>query len=106
MRTLKFIVDDQIITKDPHCDFSNIVPGSEGYLQAKFSFSSAWDGCAKVAGFYSVMGEEYQPQLLKDDTCIIPTEACERQEFKIRIFGKKDGFKITTNKVVVNQNGG
>lgn len=38
MRTLKFIVDEQIIRQDPNCDFSNLVPGSKGYLQAYFHF--------------------------------------------------------------------
>ena len=28
MRTLSFIVDKQIITKDPECDFSNLIPGT------------------------------------------------------------------------------
>lgn len=28
MRTLSFIVDKQIIRKDPECDFSNLVPGT------------------------------------------------------------------------------
>ena len=39
MRTLKFKVDGQIITKHPDCDFSNLVPGTEGYLRAEFIFS-------------------------------------------------------------------
>ena len=39
MRTLKFIVEGQIIKQDPNCDFSNLVPGTEGYLRAEFSFS-------------------------------------------------------------------
>lgn len=28
MRTLSFIVDRQIIKKNPECDFDNIVPGT------------------------------------------------------------------------------
>ena len=39
MRTLKFIVNGQIIKQDPKCDFSNLIPASEGYLVAEFSFS-------------------------------------------------------------------
>ena len=39
MRTLKFIVEGQIIKQDPSCDFTNLVPGTEGYLRAEFSFS-------------------------------------------------------------------
>lgn len=105
-RVLKFIVDNQIITKDPTCDFSGLVPGSEGFLEAEFKFSSVWDGCAKVAGFYSPLGQEYQPQpLLDGKSCIIPPEALKRQIFKIRLFGAKPNFNITTNKVAVSQDG-
>ena len=41
MRTLKFVVDKQIIKQNPDCDFSGLVPGTDGYLQAEFSFSRA-----------------------------------------------------------------
>lgn len=107
MRTLKFIVDKQIIKRDPNCDFKNLVPGTEGYLQAEFSFSPEWQGCKKVAAFFSPMGAEYPPQVLEDGkTCMIPSEALEGRRFKIQVLGKKDGFKLTTNKVTVSQNGG
>lgn len=106
MRTLRFIVDDQIIKQDPNCDFTNLVPGSEGYLQAYFSFSPAWNGCAKVAAFYSTMGKEYQPQVIKDGLCLIPAEALAKKQFVIKVIGKKAGYKINTNFVTVTQDGG
>lgn len=107
MRTLKFIVDGQIIKQDPNCDFSGLVPGTEQYLEAEFSFSPEWSECAKVAAFYSLMGREYEPQILKDGkSCLIPSEALKRRVFKIQVIGKKEDFKITTNKVSVSQNGG
>lgn len=108
MRFLKFTVNGQIIERDPNCDFSNLVPGSEGYLTAEFKFSKEWDGCAKVAAFYSVLGHEYPPKILEDGrTCLIPVEAASNRVFKIKVIGKRaDGFKLTTNRVEVNQNGG
>ena len=107
MRTLKFIVNKQIITLDPKCDLSDLIPGSEGYLQAEFSFSSEWKNCVKVAAFYSFLGKEYQPQLLKDGrTCMIPAEALRGRRFKVQVIGKNEDAKITTNKVTVCQNGG
>lgn len=107
MRTLKFIVNGQIIEKDPKCDFSNLVPGSEGYLRAEFSFSSEWKDCRKAAAFYSVMGKEFQPQMLENGTwCMIPAEACAKRDFKIRVIGMKPDYKISTNKITVSQNGG
>lgn len=107
MRTLRFIVDRQIIKPDPNCDFSNLIPGSEGYLQAEFSFSPEWKGTVRVIGFYSMLGKEYPPQILEDGkTCVIPAEALANRKFKLRAVGSKAGLKITTNKVVVNQDGG
>lgn len=107
MRVLRFIVNDQIITQDPNCDFTGLVPGTEGYLQANFSFSPEWIGCAKVAAFYSPFGKEYPPQILKDGaTCVIPSEALEKQSFKIQVIGKRKDVKLLTNKVVISQDGG
>lgn len=106
MRTLKFIVDGQVIKQDPRCNFNDLVPGTEGYL-AEFSFSSEWNGAPKVIAFWSSLGKEYSPQVLKDGkTCVIPTEALAHRVFKVQVLGKKDGRKLITNKVVINQNGG
>lgn len=109
MRTLKFIVDELILKPDPSCDFSGLVPGSEGYLQAVFSFSPEWNKYAKVASFWSLLGVEYPPQVLEDGmSCMIPAEALARRIFKIQIIGKNphNGVKISTNYVEINQNGG
>lgn len=105
MRTLKFIVDGQILSQDPKCDFNGLVPGTEGYLQAEFSFSPDWKGCTKVAAFWA-MGKECEPQILKDGkTCVIPAEALVGRTFKVQIMGKKDSLKMTTNKTLVYQKG-
>lgn len=107
MRTLRFIVEDQILKRDPACDFDNLVPGTDGYLRAEFQFSPEWNGSTKVAAFYSVMGREYPPQVLRDGrSCMIPAEACAKQTFYARVIGKKDGYKILTNKVAISQMGG
>lgn len=108
MRTLKFIVDGQIIRPDPDCDFSGLIPGTEKYLQAKFTFSPEWKSSVKVAAFWSRLGEEYPPQALKDgNSCIIPSEALNSRYFKIQVVGRRaDGFRITTNKLEICQNGG
>lgn len=107
MRTLRFIVDDQILKLDPSCDFDGVVPGTEKYLQAEFSFSPEWNGCVKVAAFYSVLGKEYKAMVLRDGkSCMIPPEALKKRIFKVRIVGKNGDEKITTNKVTVCQNGG
>ena len=107
MRTLKFIVDKQMISKDPNCNFDGLVPGSSGYLQAEFSFSKEWKGCSKVVAFWSLLGKEYPPQILEDGkTCMIPAEALARRSFKIQIIGRVEDYKVTTNKLTITQNGG
>ena len=104
MRTLKFIVEDQIIKPDPKCDFSNLVPGTEGYLNAEFSFSKGWENCTKVAAFYSNLGREYEPQVLnRRGVCLIPAEALQNSIFKVQVLGQKENFTIRTNKLVVRQ---
>lgn len=107
MRTLKFVVEDQIIKPDPNCDFSGLIPGTEGYLEAEFAFSPEWNGCVKVATFWSTLGAEYPCQVLTDGkSCKIPKEALAKQTFKIMVVGAKPDFKITTNKVTIKQDGG
>lgn len=106
MRVLKFIVDGQTIKQDPDCDFSGLVPGSDGYLQAEFAFSSEWDGRSVVAAFYSPLGVEYAPQVVDCGRCSIPKEALARRSFKIKLLGKSKNGTIKTNRVVVHQNGG
>ena len=108
MRILKFIVDGQVMRIDPSCDFSNLVPGSEGHLQAEFVLSAEWQNTAIAVTFWSMLGVEYPPTLLgKDCRCAIPNEATKRQKFKVQLIGQtKDGIKIVTNKVMIDQNGG
>lgn len=106
MRTLNFIVEGQIIKPSPSCDFANLVPGTEGYLQAKFAFSSEWNGCTKVVEFRS-KGIEREPQLLTNgETCAIPAKALKSKTFTIRVIGKNNDLKLTTNRLTVTQNGG
>lgn len=107
MRTLKFNVKDQILEQDPFCDFSGLVPGTKEYVRAMFSFSSEWNGCAKVVSFWSMLGKEYSPKMLSDGiSCLIPAEALMKRAFKIQVMGKKDDLKIITNKITIQQDGG
>lgn len=106
MRVLKFIVEGQIIKRDPNCDFSNLIPGTDGYLKAEFSFSSEWNGCVKIASFER-NGKSCAVEVLRDGkTCLIPWRITENPLFKVRVVGKKDGLRLITNSVLVKQNGG
>ena len=107
MRVLRFIVKDQIIEKDPNCDFSNLVPGTDEYLRADFSFSPEWDGYAKQAVFWSMMGRLYpKPSMAGGASCMIPAAALKKMAFKVQVIGKKGDSKLTTDKLVIRQDGG
>lgn len=105
MRVLEFVVDGQVLTKNPSCDFENLVPGTVGYLQAHFSFSSEWDGFVKAASFWRG-SRECTPQLLKDGyTCIIPSDALTGSSFGVSIVGRNGDQIIPTSRVEVKQKG-
>lgn len=107
MRTLRFIVDGQRIRQDPDCDFSGLTPGTENYLKAVFTFSGEWSKTNKVVGFYSNLGREYEPQLLRDGcSCVIPPDATKKRIFKLCVFGKGDSYTLKTNRLAVEQKGG
>lgn len=105
MRTLTFIVEGQTIKADPYCDFSGLKPGTEKYLEAEFIFSKEWDGFKKVASFSSIMGTEFEPQVISNESsCMIPSEALKKEAFNIQVIGKIGDIKLITNKVLVRQN--
>lgn len=107
MRTLEFIIEGQSIRLNPDCDFDGLVPGTAGYLQAKFSFSPEWDECVKVAAFFSNLGREFPARVIKGDgICNIPAEALKKSIFKVQVIGQGSGKTLTTNKVKVYQRGG
>ena len=103
MRVLKFIVDDQSIKKDSSCDFKGLVPGTKGYLEAHFQFSDEWKGCKRAAVF-TVLGKEHAVPLI-NGKCEIPEKALTWKIFSIKVVGIRDGYRITTNKVEVLQDG-
>lgn len=101
MRLLEFDVNSQRITKNPQCDFSNIVAGTQNYLKASFNFSPEWHDCVLVASFWNG-GNEYA-QFIKDDQCDIPPEVLSGPTFSVSVTGQRNEYRITTNRVLVRQ---
>lgn len=107
MRTLKFIVDKTTLAQDSATSFDGLFPAPNQEIAAEFSFSYEWNGTPKVAAFYSMLGKEYEPQLIdKDNRCMIPPEALALPTFKIQILGNNRGTIMTTNTLTVYQKGG
>lgn len=103
MRTLEFDVKKQRITKKTGCDFTGLVAGSVGYLQARFYFSSDWDRCGmKTVSFWS-NDEEFKVRLGADNTCMIRPEALKGDKFEVSVIGVDHPYRIGTNKTKVKQ---
>lgn len=106
MQTINFIVNSLNIQVDDTSVTDNLVPGTEGFLRANFSFSNEWNGFTKVAAFFSNLGVEYSPQAINaDGTCMIPFEALKKSIFKVQVIGKKRDQTLRTNKVTIRQKG-
>lgn len=101
MRILRFIANGQILEPDPECDFTGLISGTEGYLQAEFVFDSEWTGCRVAASFFS-LDKEY-PAIVEDGRCEIPAGALSFRDFYVQLTGVRDGYKITTNRQIVRQ---
>ena len=102
MRTLEFVAESQLLKKKTDCDFSNIVAGSVGYLEAKFHFSSEWDDCRKAASFWAD-GNEYPVLLDSNNTCVIPPQALTGERFLVSVTGVRSEYKIKSTKTKVRQ---
>lgn len=102
MRVLQFLVEQQNIRKDPGCDFSGLVSGTQGYLQAYFQYSEEWNGCAVAAVFSCADGEEAVPVV--NGVCEVPATIARKKMWWVRVVGmKNDGYKITSNRAEVQQ---
>ena len=107
MRTLRFKVSGQELTRAPGCDFSNIIAGTSGYLLAAFEFGQDWDGTIRVAAFYPYLQSQEVGRLIKDGTCIVPDEITVNDAFKIGVVGQREnGQRITTNLITIKQERG
>lgn len=107
MRTLKFAVMGTSLMQDPSCSFDGLFPAPNQRIRVKINFSEEWEGAPKVVGFYSMLGNEYPPQIVdKDNQCMIPPEALKSPAFKLQVLGTIRGKNVTTNTLTVYQKGG
>lgn len=107
MRTLEFILDKQILRKDPKCDYRNLILGTKGYLSFHFSFSKDWDGCNKAIQFLDKNDHEIDAFLLDDsDSITIPDEIAALQAISFRVHGVKNGYLIISSVITVYQKEG
>lgn len=102
MRTLRFIVDNDVIKRDSTSDFSNL--SKETHVQIEFMFSNEWDGFVKVAGFRRGRDELDPRTLLHGTTCDVPIEALKGTFFRMYVIGKKGEQRLSTKQILISTN--
>lgn len=104
MRILEFEIKKQRLMKKSTCDFSGLIAGSVGYLQAKFHFSdSEWSKCTDRVARFWLDNEEHAVLLSEDNCCTIPSEVLTGSKFEVSVIGAAPGYRIETNKINVRQ---
>ena len=102
MRVLNFDVIEQKLQKNPKSDFSGIIRGSRGYLQCGFNLSKEWSGCKIAASFWHY-DKEIDAAPVIGGNCTIPDSVTDYREFEVSLVGIRDSYRITTNRVKVEQ---
>lgn len=102
MRVLNFDVIEQKLQKNPKSDFSGIIRGSRGYLQCSINLSKEWSGCKIAASFWHY-DKEIDAAPVINGTCMIPDSVTDYREFEVSLVGIRDSYRITTNRVKVEQ---
>lgn len=100
MKTLKFIVKNQKISKDGTCDFK-VQRGTENFIKCQFQFDSSWDGFEKVAVFMSKGITDYVK--LIDNKASLPFSMSNKPYYYVRVIGSNGKAKILTSRIMVKQ---
>lgn len=107
MKDLHFDVNGQRLIKANEEDFKHIVAKSKGYLRCMFSFDDEWAGTKKAVLFTTStrFKSDVEQDLVKVDnvSCMVPDSVTDSNVFYVRIFGKRPGFMIQTNWIMIEQ---
>ena len=97
MRDITFKVNQQRIKNINSVAF--VYGGTDNYLNLVFEFDSNWNGCKKVISF--VVGDKELPFLLKNNSYPVPKEAFNSNELTFYLVGKKDNYRIESQKFTI-----
>lgn len=100
---LTLIVDGQNAKLKKH---GTIVKGTKGYLKCGVLFSDDWNGMNKVlvcSNTFDFSSETAVP--IVGNSCMIPDSVTDRKRIFMKIIGKSETVKITTNTCVLEQEG-
>lgn len=101
MRTLKYKVQGQKIIRDNTCDFSNIVRGTNNYINLIFEWDEDWKNKAKVISLRNAEGVE--KNLVINKSIALPEVVTNGSMFSFVLYGKDAVEKIQTNREYVEQ---
>lgn len=102
MRTLKYKVQKQNVIRDNTCDFSNIVRGTNNYINLIFEWDEDWKNKAKVISLRNAEGVE--TNLAVKENVALPEIVTNGSIFSFVLYGKDLEQKIQTNREYVEQN--
>lgn len=102
MRTLKYKVQGQKIIRDNTCDFSNIVRGTNNYINLIFEWDEDWKNKAKVISLRNAEGIE--TNFAFRENVLLPEVVTNGSMFSFVLYGKDAVEKIQTNREYVEQN--
>lgn len=81
---LEFSVSNQLLSR---LDATEVVSGSQNYLECRFQFSEDWEGLKKVAVFgHSGVADAIGVEL-EDDCCQVPWEVIAPYGFQVALYG-------------------
>lgn len=102
MRLLRFCVVGQKLSRNPESDFTGLIRGSKGFLKCSFSLSEEWKGCRVAASFWRY-DKEIDAAPVIGGNCTIPDSVTDYREFEVSLVGVRKGYRITTNRVKIEQ---
>lgn len=101
MRILKYKVQGQNIIRDSTCDFSNIVRGTNNYINLVFEWDEDWKNKAKVISLRNADGEEVNVVL--QSKIVLQEKITKGSMFSFVLYGKDDFEKVQTIREYVEQ---
>ena len=101
MRTLKYKVQGQNIIRDDTCDFSNIVRGTNNYINLLFEWDKDWWNKVKVISLRNAEGIE--TNLAFKENVVLPEIVTNGSMFSFVLYGKDNIEKVQTIREYVEQ---
>lgn len=98
MRTIRFRVNQQRIKNVD--SILHVYQGTDNYLKLQFEFGKDWDDCVIGIAFGSKSNPKL-PCVLKDNCCVVPQEAFDKDRLGFYLLGKKPNYRIESQEFYI-----